>query len=282
MNTLLLLLVASIWGMTFPLIKEAIQEIPPFLFNAVRFDLAAVCLIAASIFRAQRYSQRLILRGLFLGMFVFLGYAAQTLGLQYTSATNASFLIGLSVVFVPLLLFGLYRQKLRFKVLVSLVLALMGLFLLTGADFTLLKKGDLLQVFCAFCFAMHVVLVGRTDKRIEALPFTAVQMAAVAVLSHGFHIGFEESVSLSIMKQAWLPFSFTGILGSAFAYGVQVYVQKRVSEVKAALVFSTEPLWGALFSLLLIGEKIAPIGYLGGLFLVLSIYVVEFRGGGES
>ncbi|WP_257449736.1 DMT family transporter [Archangium lipolyticum] len=271
----LLLGVACIWGATFPIIKGATADIPPLQFVALRYGLASLLLIAVAAVWRRKVSGTTLGSGAILGTLLFGGYVLQTLGLVHTSSTNAAFLTGLSVIFVPVFGRLFFRVKLTRKIVAATGLATAGLWCLSGAGTIGLNLGDLMEIGCAVFFGLHILFVPRVGSRQDPLVLTAVQMATVAVLA-AIASGFAEPRStLPRGLDSWWALLFTGVLGSALAYLVQMKAQQKISPIKTALIFSTEPLWGAVFAYLLAAERISPMGYLGGVLLVIAMILME-------
>ncbi|HAQ08004.1 MAG TPA: EamA family transporter, partial [Bacillus bacterium] len=160
-----LLFVALIWGATFVLVQNAISFLEPFSFNAVRFATAALLLgiWLAGLERSQlrKLDKKLILSGILLGFWLFIGYAFQTLGLLYTTSSKAGFITGLSVVLVPLLMIVILKQRPNLNSIAGVAAATSGLYLLTMSDVTSLNIGDGFVLICAVGFALHILLTGK-------------------------------------------------------------------------------------------------------------------------
>jgi drug/metabolite transporter (DMT)-like permease len=158
---LLLLSVAFIWGATFVVVKNALEGITPFAFNFIRFTIAFCFLYLLYRPGKKLIQKKIMLVGASIGFVLFLGYTFQTIGLKYTTAANAAFITGLSVIIVPFL--NIYFTK-RFPqpiVIMGALLAAIGLALLTLKNGFVIQKGDFIMLFCALCFALHIVLIAR-------------------------------------------------------------------------------------------------------------------------
>src|SRR3954468_303948 len=140
-----LLFVTLIWGTTFVLVQNAIDFLPPFAFNSIRFSLAAILLLFCLLFfdfkQLKQLNIKLLLSGVFIGFWLYLGYVTQTIGLLYTTSSKAGFITGLNVVLVPLFSMMLLRQFPTRNAIVGVLTATIGLFLLTMTDVTSLNKG---------------------------------------------------------------------------------------------------------------------------------------------
>lgn len=266
----LLLLVTLIWGTTFVIIKDTLDSIPPSLFLALRFSLAALSLIwvrpAPGIWRW----------GLILGAVMFVSYGSQTVGLLYTSASKGAFITALSVVLVPILTGIINRRWLPARVWIAAGLALAGLALMTLTDVGGVNIGDLIILGTALAYAVHILLIDRAVREQPPLQLAAAQIWPVAVLSwlwampHAGQIG-------QLSGQVWLAIVFLAVVATALVLVLQNTAQKVVSPHTAALIFVLEPVFAAVFGWLLLGEQLGLFGWLGGLLVLLGMLVSELR-----
>ncbi len=175
---LLLLGVALVWGTTFVLIKNALGGVTPFLFNGLRFLVAFFFLYALYRPGKKILNAKLMGVGILIGFFLFLGYACQTVGLQYTSASNSAFITGLQVVIVPFLCIFYKKHFPALTVIMGALCATVGLGFLTLTDGLSIQRGDFLTFLCALFFALHVVLVSRFATRYDSNLLTIIQIGA--------------------------------------------------------------------------------------------------------
>ena len=180
---LLLLLVALIWGLTFPAIKDALEAITPFAFLALRFSIAWIFLVLLYPRKMLKIDSTNFKAGLTIGTALFLGYGFQTVGIQYTSASNAAFITGLSVVLVPLLNIPFTKRLPGRYAVAGAISAAFGLGLLSlNSGFTI-TKGDFLVFLCAIAFAFHIILVSRFAPEMDTTLLTIIQIGIVAIFS---------------------------------------------------------------------------------------------------
>lgn len=182
-----LLFVTVIWGTTFVLVQNAIDFLEPFSFNGIRFLTAAILLILCLIlFEKKQLKQldvKIILSGIFLGFWLFLGYATQTIGLLTTTSSKAGFITGLNVVLVPLFSMILLKQFPSRNALFGVLTATIGLFLLTMTDVISLNQGDGFVFICAISFALQIIFTGKFSSKYPTLLLTVIQITTVAILS---------------------------------------------------------------------------------------------------
>src|ERR1019366_2225256 len=181
----LLLAVSVIWGSTFLVVKDTVKITGPFTFLALRFGIGAIVLALVFYKRLARIKRDEILPGLTIGLFLFLAYSLQTLGLQYTTVSKAGFITGLYIPLVPLFSLVLLRQRPRMAAIVGVVLSFIGLGLLSvNNQFNLsIGLGELLILGCAVGNALHIVSISKFAPHADAINLAIVQMALTALLS---------------------------------------------------------------------------------------------------
>ena len=282
---LALLLVAAVWGATFVMVKDALAFAGPFVFLALRFSLATLLLAPLLAWARRRASLDLSLvrAGGVLGCLLCAGYALQTTGLQFTTPARAAFITGLSVVVVPLLTAGVLRKRVAPGAWLGVGLATLGLALLSlGEDLlaggsmvaagTLV--GDLLVLGCAFVFGAHVFLAGEYAPRLDVLTLTLVQFGVAAVVAASLTLGIEHP-RLEQLGPVLPAAAFTGVFATLMAFTIQLRAQRFTSATHTALIFSTEPVFGAGFAYLLAGEVLAPVAVLGCALILAGMLVAQ-------
>jgi len=274
---LMLASVTLFWGATFPIVKDAINEMPVMAFLWVRFAMASVLLAGMAgrqgFASLDRRGWRL---GVLLGTLLFASYAFQTFGLERTSSANAGFLTGLGVVWVPLLAGPLLKKPAAFGSRVGVVLALFGLFLLTWHTPWTVNFGDLLVVICSFFVALHVLGLDAFTKGYDGKALTFVQIATMTVLGCIGSLLFEPTS----WPQVWtgsLIFAFliTSVFATAYAFWAMTTFQNRTTPTRAALIYTLEPVFAAIFSVWLAGDRLSALGWSGGALIVAGMIFAE-------
>lgn len=272
--TPLLLLGTLFWGMTFVFIKEGTSFLNLYNFLSYRFLLAGAILSLLFVRRLSLLNWRILKYGLLLSIPLALTYITQTIGLQYTTASKGGFITGLSVVFVPFILGAMEHRFPRFRHLIAVVFATLGLALLTLSDSLSLNQGDIWVFVCAVAFAGYIILVGRYAQKFDAILLTIVQLFSVGIICAIASL-FDSSFSFPQEYVVWQAIVFTAVFATAFMFVIQNYFQKFVSEVKVAIIFSFEPLFAAIMAFLYLHENITFKIILGGLLIFLGIIVAE-------
>lgn len=274
----LLLCVAFIWGTTFIVVKNALADVTPFSFLALRFSAAFFSLVIFCRPYCCLFSPNILKSGSLIGFFLFMGYAFQTIGLQYTKASNAAFITGLSVVLVPLFSVYISKQKLAPKNYFGAVTAALGIFLLSFDGSYSLHKGDFLVFLCACSFALHIIFVGRYSKRYDTLLLATIQIGVVALVSTFLTLVLPmESWPYSWSGNLLLALGVTAIPATSLALFLQNRMQKYTSPSRTAIIFAMEPVFGALSAWYLGGEILSSRAIIGAVFVLLGILIVELR-----
>jgi drug/metabolite transporter (DMT)-like permease len=280
-----LILVTLIWGSTFVLVKDLIREVPPLLFLAMRFALGAVtlALVMLAMRRWRGLSRTELIWGGVLGLALYAGYVFQTVGLQWTTASNAGFITGLSVVLVPLLTIPVLRQVPSVWAWLGVALATVGLALLSlqvsdrGDLHFSLNSGDAFVLVCAFAFALHILLVARVAPRTDPLRLAFVQVLVCGLLSVFTSMLLEKPVS-SLSIDVWAGTLFMGVAATALTITIQVSMQRFTSAVHTVLIFSLEPVFAAIFGVWLHGDRLQAIAWTGAALILAGMLVAELGG----
>jgi len=274
---LLLLLTPVIWGVTFPAAKVALRHVSPWTFVAWSRVLGLVAIAAVLlVWRPPReaWTRGLVPAGALLGGLMTAGYVLQTVGINHTTATNAGFITILYVVLAPAgaALIGRHTPD-RLDVL-CLVLALLGLGLLSinGGS---LRAGDLVVLAGAAAFAAHIVAVDVLVDRHAAAPLALAQMAASAVLTAA--VALPAGPQVGEVASLWWIFVLTGVLGSGIAFSVQVMAQQSLSPVRASILLATEALVAALVSALWLDERLSARAWAGAIVVLVAIAISELH-----
>ncbi|MFO7667719.1 MAG: DMT family transporter [Desulfobacterales bacterium] len=266
------------WGITFIIVKNAVAQVDVYVFLCVRFGIAFIVMVI--LFRKKIFPFHLptALAGIFLGIFLFAAFAFQTWGLTHTSATNGAFLTGMNVVMVPILsLIFLRRAPAPFAVL-GVALAFAGLYILTGGAPSDWNRGDLLVFICAVWVSVHIMMTGYYAPKFDTMALAAWQIGAVAVLNMGFALG-TGSFTLHIPLQVWSAVLITALFCTVFAFAVQTHAQRYTSPTRTALIFTAEPVFGALFAHLYGGEPLLSHHLIGGGLIFAGMILAEIRPG---
>ena len=269
-----------IWGSAFIAQSVGMDKIGPFTFQAVRCFLAVVFLFPASAlfskgkpFWKSWADPALWRSGVICGLALFAASSLQQIGLVYTDAGKAGFLTAMYIVFVPFL--GLFvGQRPGRNALLSLIPAIVGLYLLSCTSVSGINKGDVLLLLCAVAFSVQILLIDRHCAGLDGLKLNCIQALVVAVLSVPWAL-LTETVDASLIASCWLPLGYAGILSMGVAYTLQIVGQKRVAPSAAALLMSLESVFAALFGWLLLHETMTRAEELGCVLVFAAVVISQ-------
>jgi drug/metabolite transporter (DMT)-like permease len=270
---LALLAVTAVWGSTFVLVRDAVAGIPPFAFIAYRFLAAAALLAVLRPVALARPRPGLLAAGVVTGLALFAGYGFQTVGLQYTTASNAGFITGLSVVLTPLLAALVLAESPGRWPALGAVLAVCGLALLSLQRLEV-RRGDALVLGCAVAFAAHILLLGRNAPRHPTYALAVVQLATAGLLALAW-AGLAGDLAAPASGSVWLALAITAVAASAGAFLIQTRAQREVSPTRTAVILTMEPVFAGLFGFLLAGERLSGRGWLGAACILAGMLVAE-------
>lgn len=268
---LALVAITAVWGVTFVVVKDAVERMPVMAFLAWRFGLAALVMVAlrprsvAGLGPAGRRA------GLLLGVALGIGYAAQTLGLQATPASTSGFITGMFVVFTPVFAGLLLRRPVGRSAWLAVGLATAGLALISLRGFSI-GSGELLTLACAACFALHIVGLGEWSAGSDAYGLAVVQLLAVTALSA---VAALPAGGLAPPPDAgvWGAVAVTAIVATALAFVGQTWAQAHLPPARVAVILTLEPVFAGIFGVLLDGDLLG-LRILGGAVLVLVAMLV--------
>ena len=248
------LLCTFIWGTTFIAQDTGMDNIGPFTFNAVRFFIGFLAITPlVFLFELKKYRSEFksdiktfINLTFLIGLSLFLGSALQQVALLYTDVANAAFFTIFYVPIVPIIIFLFKRTSIHWSVWPSVVLCLIGGYLLTNFYDATVRLGDSLVILGALFWSTHIIFTGIIVKKYN-LPLTlgAAQTLIVALFSSLIALIYEEFIYLDIMKEI-NSILYAGILSGGFAFVLQIYAQKNISPAPAAIIFSLEGVFATI------------------------------------
>lgn len=275
---LTLLLISVIWGSAFVAQRVAGQMGSVYLFNGARYLLAAVVVLPFVRREALRISSspRDQYKWMFVaGTLLFIGSAAQQLGVVYTTAGNAGFITSLYVVLVPVVLFLVWREKVHWLSIVAVGLAGVGAFLLsTGGRFEV-RAGDALELLGALFWTLHVIVLGKYASRFEPLSFSIGQLAVCGLLNLAVGIFTEKTMPLELPLLGAI--AYTAFFSLGLCYTLQIWAQRHTPPADAALILSLESVFAVLSGWLLLEERLAGIQILGCALIFVAVLISQFK-----
>jgi drug/metabolite transporter (DMT)-like permease len=284
---LLLTAVVCVWGSTFVLVKTALADISPTLFNLLRMTLACLALLIAYRPKLRSLTRKQWLGGAAVGACLTVGYQFQTIGLRFTTPSKSGFITGSVVVLVPLLsaipwLRSSAEAKPDLRAVFGAVIAFVGLALLTipsGASGDVLRSinpGDWLTLGCAVGFALHILALAKTSRRI-AYQTLAILQTGFAALFLLICLPVFEKPFLHPTPRLGFALAITAFLATAVAFSVQSWAQSILPATNTALLLTMEPVFAGITAYLVLGDRLGARGIFGAVLVLAGILFTELR-----
>ena len=270
---LALLLATAMWGTSFVAVKTALADATPFAFLAVRFGLATLLLTPGTRFLPLPRGRELW-GGMLLGALVATGFVSVTLGLLVTTPARSAFIVAISSVLAPVIAFVLLRRRPGRLAVAALGLAALGVYLLTAPDAGGLNRGDLVTLICAVCFGAQIVAVTELAPHSEPRRLVWIQLAATALLTGIAALALERP-HIAWTERFVVALAWTVVFASTGSFVLQAWAQRHMSSARAALIFCFEPLFAALTSWLVLGERLSLLQWVGAALILFGMVAAE-------
>ena len=277
------LLCTFIWGTTFIAQDTGMDDIGPFTFNAVRFFIGFLAIIPLAIlFEVKKFRlefkidlKTFLILSFLIGVSLFLGSALQQVALLYTDVANAAFFTIFYVPMVPIIIYFYRRKSLHWSVWPSVILCLIGGYLLTNFQDATVRLGDSLVILGALFWSSHIIFTGIIVTKYN-LPLTlgAIQTLIVALLSFIIGLIYEEFVIRNIMNEID-SILYAGILSGGFAFVLQIYAQKNITPAPAAIIFSLEGVFATIAAWFLLNQLLGINNLLGCFFILCGVLLSQ-------
>ncbi len=277
------LLCTFIWGTTFIAQDTGMDNIGPFTFNAVRFFIGFLAITPlVFLFELKRFKSEFkldvktfVFLSFLIGFSLFLGSALQQVALLYTDVANAAFFTIFYVPMVPIIIFLFKRQSIHWSVWPSVILCLIGGYLLTNFYDATIRLGDTLVVLGALFWSSHIIFTGIIIKKYN-LPLTlgAIQTLIVALFSFIIGLIYEEFIYVEILKEIY-SILYAGILSGGFAFVLQIYAQKNITPAPAAIIFSLEGVFATVAAWYLLDQILGINNLLGCFFILCGVLLSQ-------
>ncbi len=285
MGNAMLLSAAMIWGASFVAQTVGMDYVGPFTFQAVRCFLASLVLLPVIAFMDHKGNDKKpvttaakkdqLFYGTLCGVVLFAACSLQQVGLQYVEAGKAGFITSLYIILVPIagLLFG---HKIKPWVLGSVLLALVGLYLLCATDLHI-GKGELLILACAFAYTVHILIIDRVSARLDGVRLSCMQFFVVGIISTAAMFLWE-SPSIDGILQCWLPICYSGILSAGVGFTFQIIGQAYTEPTVASLLMSLESVFSMLFGWLLLNQRLSGLKLFGCGLVFAGVIIAQLPG----
>ena len=271
---LMLLGITIIWGASYMLTKMGLEGLEPLNLTALRFMIAFF--VSAAIFNKKILNAgfKTVKLAFFLGILLFGMFILMAFGLGYTTASNAGFLISLSVILIPIISFFFLKQKIERRVIIGVILAFIGIALLSlDAEFKM-NFGDLLCILCALLCSIHVIVIEIFTKQVEPIALGVLQLGFAGLFSLISSLALE-NFGLPSTGLSWISVLLLSIFCTAIGYVVQTIAQQHTTATHTGLILSLEPVFSAIFAFIFLQEILPPKGYVGAATLLAGVLIAE-------
>ena len=269
----MLVFVTLVWGTSFVVTKEALDTLPVSVLLALRFSLTALLFVWAP------FDRRALRPALVLGLLAFDGFAAQTVALTTAPASEVAFITGSAVILTPVISALWFRNRVPWRAFAAGGLAMVGLGLLTlggGEGIGWIGIGDLWALLCAVFYAAYIVVLGEVAGKASAFALAGLQHLPMALLAWAWALPSLGALGAA-PPETFLAVVYLAAVCTALVAVLQTYAQRVVPAYLAALIFVLEPVFASLFAFWLLGERLGPLGWVGGGLVVLAMLVAELR-----
>lgn len=261
-----LVIAAFISGLSFVAQKLGMNYVEPFTFNALRCFIGALSLFPLIFLSKKRAS---IKGGVLAGIILFIAFSINQFCMIYADVSKAGFITSLYILFVPVIAIFL-KHKLNKNIQISIVIALIGLYLLCAKGVMRFEFWDIFLLISAFFFALHIIIVSHFSKKSDAIKLSIIQFLTAGLLSLLLMFLFENPAIVLILA-GWKPILFIGIVVTGVAYTLQIFGHKATKPVLATLILSSEAVFAVLGGMFILGETLNIKEFLGCIVMLIAI-----------
>jgi drug/metabolite transporter (DMT)-like permease len=267
--------ITALWGASFPLMSLALKDIPVFSFIAIRYTLSALIIAVLFFKNFRKLDRRTLKSALYIGGALFIGCVFQIEGLVYTTPSKSSFITGLYVIFVPIIIAVIYKKLPDLKTIIGIILSIIGLSIMSlGGDMTV-NKGDIMTLIGAVVFAVQILMVDKYTQDVDIVLLTCLELLVVGI-GGAIPAAAIEEFRFTLTPMAVGAILFTAIFSTAVAHTVQNKVQSFTNPTHAAIIYLAEPVFGAIFSLF-IGDKFGGRTLAGCMVILIGMLIINIK-----
>lgn len=272
---LILVLIATIWGGTFVIIKLTLLDIPPFSFLTIRFSLALVLFYIIFFKKITFPKKDEMVGGLILGILLFMGFASQTFGLVYTTASKSALITGVNLVILPFAQYLIIKRKVGFENWVGIIVVLVGLYLLTHPTMNNINIGDAVTLICAISWAFYIIYLDIASKKYSLHIIVFIQLFLVTLFSFIFALSFEKFSSVHFSEISILGILYTSVLATLISTFLGNKFQKETTPVRAGILFTIEQPSAVIFAMIFLKDVMGTFQLIGGILMLVGILFSE-------
>ncbi len=274
-----MLLVTFIWGFGFPITKIASNHgFGPLAITAIRFFIGSMLISIIYRKRLKNMNKSYFKASVLTGVFLFLGFYFQTVGLEYTSVANNAFLTQMAVVFTPFISWMLFRKSPSVYAFIGAFIAILGIFVLVGGiSFSSFNLGDFYTLLCAICVSIYVVSTQYycNNNSFDTVVFSVLQFYVVAVVATVFALYYEGLPNKWYYLSSFYPIIILGIFNTAIGFTVQIFAIKEIGSMRTSVIVALEALIGAIAGIIIVNEPFEFNIILGGILIIIAIIISE-------
>ena len=277
------LICTIIWGTTFIAQDTGMRVIGPYVFNGVRFFVGFLVLIPFYLLlekkntykEVSKNKNKFIYLSILIGLFLFLGTVFQQVALLYTDVANAAFFTIFYVPMVPIIVFFLFKKNIHWSVWLSVILCVIGGYLLTNFHDATVRLGDTLVIIGAIFWSLHIIFIGKIIKEFDApILIGLIQTIIVSTCSIILALIFEDFIIKNILDQK-VQILYAGILSGGIAFVLQIYAQKNISPAPAAIIFSLEGVFATIAAWIILSQILNINNILGCCFILVGVLISQ-------
>ncbi|KQM72640.1 hypothetical protein ASE74_22465 [Pedobacter sp. Leaf216] len=278
-NTFLILLIfgTAFWGISFSVTKLAIGQNPSALFLFYRFLLATFVLSIIFWKHVKNLNLTAFKTGAGLAIPLMLGIYLQTLGITHTSASQCSFVAGITVVMIPVFKLIIYKKAAPLKIWLATVVALIGLSIISIKENFNIGSGDLYTIAGAFFFAIYLIQIERESKTRDIIPTIVPMFASCAILTFLLSLNQQNMIWIPQENTFWMGIVFCAIFSTAYMYTISNISQKYISAERVSIIYLFEPVFGAFAAHFILGEHITTRLIIGGGLIFMATIISEIK-----
>lgn len=273
----IMLVVTMLWGSSYLFMKMGLHTMEGFNIVGLRFFIAFIVSGALFYKRFKQVNLETLKYGFILGFIIFATMSSVTIGVEFTSVSNAGFLFSLAVVFVPLLLAIFYKQIPDVKIVIGVLLAVTGIALLTLNSGLQINNGDILVIAGALLYAVYILITDKAIKKGDAMNLGISQLGFAGAFGLFFSLLFEKNTQLPSTTEGWIAILALSIFCSAIGFIGQTIAQQYTTPTRTGLIFSLEPVFAALFAFIFIGEVLSAKGYVGAILVLIGVLATKIN-----
>jgi len=277
------LICTFIWGTTFIAQDTGMRVIGPYVFNGVRFFVGFLALVPFYLLLEKKNTYKVISKNktkffylsILIGLFLFFGTVFQQVALLYTDVANAAFFTIFYVPMVPIIVFFLFKKNIHWSVWPSVILCVIGGYLLTNFHDATVRLGDTLVVIGAIFWSLHIIFIGKIIEEFNApILIGLIQTMIVSVCSIILALLFEDFILKNILDQK-IQILYAGILSGGIAFVFQIYAQKNISPAPAAIIFSLEGVFATIAAWIILSQILNINNILGCSFILVGVLISQ-------